>query len=131
MDFFSKLGDTISATGKDVSRKAKDLTGLAKLNMDVRTKEEYILRQYQEIGKQYYEQHKEDAEPAFAEIALIKEALEEIEALKSEIADLKGLKRCQSCGTALNVDDVFCKKCGAKYEEPEKEVYEGEVVSEK
>lgn len=55
MDFFSKLGDTISATGKDVSKKARDLTGLAKLNMDLRAKEEYILRQYQEIGKQYYE----------------------------------------------------------------------------
>lgn len=127
MDFFSKLGDTISATGRDVSKKARDLTGLAKLNMDVRSKEEYVLRQYAEIGKQYFEQHKEDAEPDFAEIKLIKEALEEIEALKSEIADLKGLKKCQSCGAALNVEDAFCKKCGAKYEEPEKEVYEGEV----
>lgn len=127
MDFFSKLGDTISATGRDVSKKARDLTGIAKLNMDVRAKEEYILRQYAEIGKQYFEQHKEDAEPDFAEIKLIKEALEEIEGLKSEIADLKGLKKCQSCGAALNVEDAFCKKCGAKYEEPEKEVYEGEV----
>lgn len=127
MDFFSKLGDTISATGRDVSKKARDLTGLAKLNMDVRAKEEYVLRQYAEIGKQYFGQHKEDAEPDFAEIKLIKEALEEIEALKSEIADLKGLKKCQSCGAALNVEDAFCKKCGAKYEEPEKEVYEGEV----
>lgn len=127
MDFFSKLGDTISATGRDVSKKARDLTGIAKLNMDVRAKEEYVLRQYAEIGKQYFEQHKEDAEPDFAEIKLIKEALEEIEALKSEIADLKGLKKCQSCGAALNVEDAFCKKCGAKYEEPEKEVYEGEV----
>ncbi|WP_075717424.1 zinc ribbon domain-containing protein [Roseburia sp. 499] len=127
MDFFSKLGDTISATGKDVSKKARDLTGLAKLNMDLRAKEEYILRQYQEIGKQYYEQHKEDTESAFGEIALIKEAMEEMEAIKGEIAELKGMKRCQSCGTPLNIDDVFCKKCGAKYEEPETEVYEGEV----
>lgn len=129
MDFFSKLGDTLSATGKDVSRKAKDLTGLTKLNMDVRSKEEYVLRQYTEIGKQYYDQHKEDAEPQFAEMTLIKEALEEIEALKKEIAELKGLKKCQSCGAALNMEDAFCNKCGAKYEEPEQEVYTGEVVS--
>lgn len=129
MDFFSKLGDTISATGKDVSKKAKDLTGLAKLNMDIRNKEEYILRQYTEIGKQYYEQHKEDAEPVFPEITLIKSALEEIEALKSEVADLKGMKKCQSCGAAMNVTDAFCNQCGAKYEEAEKEVYTGEVVS--
>lgn len=125
MDFFSKLGDTISATGKDVSKKARDLTGLAKLNMDIRAKEEYILRQYQEIGRQYFQQHSEDAEPQFPEIALIKEALEEIEVLKSEITDLKGLKKCPACGAALNIDDAFCNKCGAKCEEPE--VYTGEV----
>lgn len=127
MDFFSKLGDTISATGKDVSKKARDLTGLAKLNMDVRAKEEYILKQYGEIGKQYYEQHKEDAEPAFEEIALIKEAMEEIEVLKSEIAQMKGLKKCPACGAVLELDAVFCNKCGVKYEEAEKEVYTGEV----
>lgn len=127
MDFFSKLGDTLSATGKDVSRKAKDLTGLAKLNMDVRTKEEYVLKQYTEIGKQYYEQHKDEAEPAFGEIALIKETMEEIEALKGEIAQLKGLKKCPACGAVMELDAVFCNQCGAKYEEPEKEVYTGEV----
>lgn len=127
MDFFSKLGDTISATGKDVSRKAKDLTGLAKLNMDVRTKEEYVLKQYTEIGKQYFEQHKDDEAPAFGEIALIKEAMEEIEALKSEIAQMKGLKKCPACGAVMELDAVFCNKCGVKYEEPEKEVYTGEV----
>lgn len=127
MDFFTKLGDTISATGKDVSKKAKDLTGLAKLNMDVRAKEEYVLKQYTEIGKRYYEQHKDDTEPAFGEIVLIKEAMEEIEALKGEIAQLKGLKKCSACGAVMELDAVFCNKCGAKYEEPEKEVFTGEV----
>lgn len=129
MDFFTKLGDTISATGRDVSQKAKDLTGLAKINMDIRSKEEYVLKQYMEIGRQYYEQHKEDAEPGFAEVGLIKETLKEIEALKDEAAEKKGLKKCQSCGAILSVEDAYCNKCGAKYEEPEKEIYEGEVVS--
>lgn len=130
MDFFSKLGDTISSTGRDVSQKAKDLTGIAKLNMDIRSKEEYVLKQYLEIGKQYYEQHKEETDPGFLEVGLIKDALKEIEALKDEIAEKKGLKKCQSCGAVLSMDDVYCNKCGARYEEPEKEVYEGEVVSE-
>ena len=40
MTFFTKLGETISATGKDVSQKAKELTEIAKLNMDVKTKED-------------------------------------------------------------------------------------------
>lgn len=117
MDFFSKLGDTLSATGKDVSQKARDLTGLAKLNMDVRTKEEYVLKQYQEIGKQYYESHKEETQPAYEEVNRIKETLGEIEELKNEIAELKGLKKCPSCGAAMGAEDNFCTACGAKRED--------------
>lgn len=130
MDFFSKLGETLSATGRDVSQKAKDLTGLAKLNMDVRSKEEYILKQYTEIGKQYYELHKKDTDPVFAEIPLITEALEEIDRLKEEIADLKGLKKCPACGAMIEAEAVFCKQCGQKYESAAEEVVTGEVVTE-
>lgn len=117
MDFFSKIGDTITSTGRDVSQKAKELTGLAKLNMDVRSKEEYVLKQYSEIGKRYYEMHKDDAEPQFEEMSLIKAALEEIEDLKNEIAEMKGLKHCTSCGAIMGAEDAFCTKCGAKRED--------------
>lgn len=116
MDFFTKLGETITATGKDVSQKAKDLTGLAKLNIDIRTKEEYILRQYTQIGEQYYNLHKEDAEPFFEEMALVTETKEEIEKLKQEISELKGIKKCPSCGTEMEMEAVYCTKCGAKYD---------------
>ena len=42
MDFFSKLGETITETSKDVSQKAKDLTELARLNMCVKKKEDFV-----------------------------------------------------------------------------------------
>ena len=71
MDFFNKLGDVITETGKDVSQKVSDLTGIARLNMDVRKREDFVKKQYTEIGKQYYELHKEDEEPFFEEIKLI------------------------------------------------------------
>ena len=93
MTFFTKLGETISATGKDVSQKAKELTEIAKLNMDVKTKEDFVVKQYMEIGKQYFELHKDDEEPFFEEIGLIKDALSEIDQLKAEIAELKGKKK--------------------------------------
>ena len=116
MTFLTKLGETISATGKDVSQKAKDLTGIAKLNLDVRAKEEFVERQYAEIGKQYYELHKDDEEPFYEEITLIKDSLKEIEQFKSEIADLKGKKKCPACGAVVEQDAAFCNKCGAKCE---------------
>ena len=116
MDFFSKLGETITETSKDVSQKAKELTGIAKLNLDIKAKEDFVERQYMEIGKQYFELHKEDEEPFFEEISLIRETLQEISQLKSEIDDLKGKKKCPSCGASLGQEDAYCNKCGAKCE---------------
>ncbi|MCI9176427.1 MAG: zinc ribbon domain-containing protein [Lachnospiraceae bacterium] len=116
MTFFTKLGETISATGKDVSQKAKDLTELARLNLDIKAKEDFIEKQYVEIGKQYFALHKEDQEPPFEEINLISETLKEIERLKSEIADLKGKKKCPACGAVVEQDAVFCNQCGTKCE---------------
>lgn len=71
MDFFSKLGDAITETGRDVSQKVSEMTGIAKLNMEIRSKEDFVQKQYTQIGKQYYEMHKEDQEPFFEEMKLI------------------------------------------------------------
>ena len=116
MDFFSKLGDAICETSKDVSQKVSDLTGIARLNMDIRNREELVRKQYLEIGKKYYELHKQDEEPFLEEITLINETLEEIEQLKAKIADLKGKKTCLSCGAVNEGGAVYCIKCGAKCE---------------
>ncbi len=116
MDFFSKLGDAICETSKDVSQKVSDLTGIARLNMDVRNREELVRKQYLEIGKKYYELHREDEEPFFEEISLINETLEEIEQIKAKIADLKGKKTCPSCGAVNDGEAAYCIKCGAKCE---------------
>lgn len=122
MDFFSRLGETLTEAGKDVSQKAKDLTGIAKLNMDIKAKEDYMNKQYAAIGKKYYDLHKEDEEPLFEEMALITEAAEEIQRMERELADLKGMKKCPSCDASMEQDAMFCPKCGAKYES----VYEEE-----
>ena len=124
MTFFTKLGETISATGKDVSQKAKELTEIAKLNMDVKTKEDFVVKQYMEIGKQYFELHKDDEEPFFEEIGLIKDALSEIDQLKAEIAELKGKKKCSQCGAVVEQDSIYCSKCGVKCES----IFEEEAV---
>ncbi len=116
MDFFSKLGETISETGKDVSQKVSDLTGMAKLNFEIRGREEFVQKQYTQIGKQYYELHKDDLEPLFEEIKLITESLAEITDLKAQVAELKGKKRCPACGAVNEKGAIYCNKCGEKCE---------------
>ena len=39
MEFFDKLSETIVSAGKDVGQKAKDVSGIAKLKMDIRRKD--------------------------------------------------------------------------------------------
>ncbi len=126
MDFFNRLGDAITGIGKDVSQNVADLTGIAKLNMDIRKREDFVKKQYMEIGKQYYELHKGETEPFFEEINLISEALREIEELKVQIADLKGKKKCLSCGAVNEGEAAYCSKCGARCES----VFESEEKTE-
>ena len=117
MEFFEKLGDAITGMGRDVSQKVTDATEIAKLRMDIRSREESVRKQYLEIGKQYYELHKDDEEPLFEEISLIRETLEKIEELKVQIAENKGKKVCPGCGAANEADASYCSKCGAKCED--------------
>ena len=36
MDFFDKLGETLVSAGKDVSQRARDVSDIAKLKLDIK-----------------------------------------------------------------------------------------------
>lgn len=130
MSFFDEMVETVLAAGKDMSQKAKEVSGIAKLKLDVKAKEDYVEKQYAVLGKMYFEQHKEEEETAGAEhIRLIKEAQTEIERMKTEILNRQGASQCQNCGAKMPQSASFCSSCGAKIEQ-ETEHVTGEVVDE-
>lgn len=122
MNFFSKVGETLSETGRDVTNKAREITEVTRLHIDIRGKEDFIRKQYEEIGRRYYELHKNDEDPPMEEITIIKNALEQINHLQTQISKAKGQKICLSCGDIMDLSAKFCKKCGNKWEE----IYEEE-----
>ena len=131
MDFFNKVGSTISSKSKDVTKKAKEIAEIAKLTGQIAEKEESIKGAYIELGKYVYESQKEDAPAEVAEkFAVIDAAVEEIEGLKREVRKLKGRQECPDCGKEVSYSAAFCSYCGAKLPEPEPEevVEEGEVT---
>ena len=137
MAFFDKLSETIANASKDVSQKAKDLSGTAKLTMDIHTKEDQVQKMYAQIGKLYFETHKDDEPAEYEQMSQIKEALAVIEDMKKELLELKGAKVCPRCGQEVKADDVYCKSCGVKLEDEEiivdavvKEASAEETVSE-
>ena len=97
MALLEKVGDTILSMGKDMSQKAKDMSGIAKLKLNIRSKEDFIKEQYIEIGKAYYERHKGEEVPVMAQFAQIDEALEDIARMELQILELKGARKCPEC----------------------------------
>ena len=127
MSFFDEMKDSLVSAGRDVSQKAKEASSIAKLKLDVNSKEEFVKKQYEELGRTYFEAHKD--EEGFAgneQFRVIREALEEIARMKTEILNLQGAVLCPKCGAQNPADASFCSSCGTKLEEPEH--YTGEVV---
>ena len=124
MDFFDKLSETIVSAGKDVGQKAKDVSGIAKLKMDIRSKEDFVEKQYAELGKAYYEKHKdeenaeiEEKTPEQEHFFLITEALGEIERMRAEVFKLQGAAECPKCGAKMPQGAAFCSNCGTKMDD--------------
>ena len=137
MAFFDKLSETLTNASKDVGQKSKDRSGVAKLTMDIHTKEDQVQKLYAQIGKIYFEAHKDDDLAEYEQMAQIKEMLAAIEDMNKELCELKGTKVCPRCGQEVKAADAYCKSCGAKLEEDEiivdavvKEAPEEETVSE-
>jgi len=119
MDIFDRLGDTIVSVSKDATPKAKDLSELARIRMEMRAKNDYLNKLYLEIGKCYYELHKDDECREFDDhMQLIEESLESLEELKKQSGQIKGVASCSVCGQNMPLDAEFCSKCGAKLEKP-------------
>ena len=107
MEFFDKLSESLVSAGKDVSQKAKDVSEIAKLKLDIKSKEDYVQKQYEELGRSYYEK----------QFFLIKEAVEEIERMKAEVLRIQGSAECPKCGAKMPEGAVYCSNCGTKMDD--------------
>jgi hypothetical protein len=129
MALFDRISNTISAAGKDGLNRAKDIKDSAKIAMDIKEREGAIRKMYYELGKAYYQDHSGDEQPDYDQVLAIKAAFEEINELKSNKDDIRGIRRCPACGTPVSQEANFCSSCGAKCE-PEPEFVDCEVVDE-
>ncbi len=92
MDFFEKVGETITNVGKSATDKAKELAEVASLKSQIHTCEEVIRKNYIEIGKIYYESFGDKPEEIFVkQCTAIKNAREGKEALNEKINEMKNV----------------------------------------
>ena len=92
MDFFDKVGETISTKGKEVADKAKDLAELVNLKGQIHSYEEVIKKRYIEIGKIYYEKHGSTPEEEYMDACRdIENAQNMMVDIEARIREIKGI----------------------------------------
>ena len=100
MDFFDKLGDTLMTATKEVGQKAKGMSDLAKLQYELKCKEDDLKKEFERLGRKYYQQNK-DVVPE-----------EDLDCF--EILEKKGARACPRCGAKVAENAAYCSSCGAK-----------------
>ncbi len=113
MAFFDSIGKKISQTGQAAVQKTKQMADVAKLNSDISDEEKKSTNIYYQIGQLYVSLHKDNPETDFEVlIEQLNESQTKIENLKQQIQDIKGVKRCTTCGAEIPNNATFCSSCG-------------------
>lgn len=92
MEFFEKVGETITNVGKEASVKVKEFAEIAGLKSQIHTCEEVMKKNYMEIGKIYYEKFGSQSEELFSkQCKAIENAEEGRKALIQKLNEIKNL----------------------------------------
>jgi len=90
MSVWNEISEKIGAGSKVVADKAKELSQLATLKAQAVSCDSIILKNYKDLGKAYYEAHKDDEAYDYADyMTVIKEQIAKKEELNEQIAALK------------------------------------------
>lgn len=113
MGFFDEVGKKISTAGQDAIAKTKDFADITKLNSNISDEQNRINSTYTQLGKLYYEIHKDDCEEALSLlVSSINDSMNKIKELQQQIIDIKGIVKCANCGAEVDKSAAFCASCG-------------------
>lgn len=119
---FDKIKDDLFSMGKEVGDRVSDVSNIAKLKIELRSKEDDLQKQFAELGRMYYDAHKEDTASVAEQdmFSAIEDTLEQIEETKRSILNLQGTICCPECGGKYQKGYKFCPFCGGElHNEPE------------
>ncbi|HHU21879.1 MAG TPA: hypothetical protein GXZ52_00410 [Clostridiales bacterium] len=90
MSTIGNVADMTKDFAEKTADKAKSIARIAKLSMEINAEKDVIKKAYIEIGKLYYETHKDDPDGFFAQLCEeITQSMENISAKQAEIDSLK------------------------------------------
>ena len=116
-DTFGIVADTTKDIASKTAEKAKCAARIAKLSMEINGEKDTIKKAYLEIGKLYYEMHRDDPDGFFAQLCdEVTVANANILSKEQEIAELKSggsaddieVEFTQCCEEEFHADDCCC-----------------------
>lgn len=123
MDFFNKAKSSIANAGKDITQKASDAGGLAKVTAHIYEVDKEYKEIIKSLGETAYEQNYAEMKAMFPEIVAALDANRaDFEKSKKEQAVLKGMRICPNCGAEQDKLAVRCTVCGINMEDAEKTI---------
>lgn len=97
MAFLKNLGEKLGTAAGNAADKARQLAEISKLNSAIGAAEKSIAETYLEMGKQLFEQEKDNLAGPYAEhVAKIQKAQETISELADKIAELKAQDKAEA-----------------------------------
>ena len=138
MSFFNNLKKNINTAANYTVQKTGEVTEIAKIRLDIRTQNVRLAKCFENIGRTYYKNMKENGGAVSEELdACILEAdgiKAEIALLRADLAKAQGCVICPACGAQISNKSVYCPLCGIKLpeetEEPEKVAEEAAETTE-
>jgi len=110
-----KAGDVVTNVANRAAQKTGELVEIGKINFRIAELNGKVTKLYEEIGETIYKA----ALNIDTESSSVEEKIEEITALKLEIAELKNKVDksekegcCPNCGNVCGEDAVYCPHCG-------------------
>ena len=102
-----KVAEKAVDLGKTAGEKAKVLGKITKLKTEIAMEKDAVRKNFAEIGKMYYEKHKDNPDPDMAQAVLeASVSLEAVEAKKREVEALKKELTADEVDEIQEEDDV-------------------------
>ncbi len=117
MDFNDVIGKAKDGF-EAVAKKTEEVVNVSKLKIEQSSVEAKLKADFERLGKLCYysmQDGEEKNEAAYKSVMEdISSKLEQIEALKTEIENMKDKKLCPGCHRYVNTNSAFCSFCGGK-----------------
>lgn len=128
MAFFEDLGKKLTKVGEATAQKTKEVAEFTKLKAKILDIQNKLDKAYVEVGKKYIEVHPANEGDEMKYVVDAVYALEDqLKELRKQLQDLKGMVKCNVCGSENDGEAVFCSKCGAELKNDEV-IIEAEAV---